>query len=192
MAWLDYYRRYPNFGPLLNACISARQGIEYLLFEELLLGLGTGLTEAEYEKCVQSAKTLDKVVKARIPTYERLLKFTKIVASLDEGLPNLISWNHANLMRAWGTLSKSLHWFGTYALTTDDREWLEKEHSRVLDLVTPIWKNMCKGRHGVMHPDDMHPSTREVWNRFVKSEISEETAAFQLRIVRPTSVLLPR
>ena len=188
MAWLDYYVRFPTFGSLLNACIAARQGIEYLFFEELLLGLGEGLTEAEYEKCVRSADTLNKVVKQRIPQYEKLLEFTQIVSSLDKGLPNLITWNHSSLMKSWGLLSNYLHWFGTYTRTTDDAIWLSDARRRIGDIVSPIWGNMSKGRHGVMHPDDMHSSTFEVWTRFVAGEIDVETAKFQLQVLRPVSV----
>lgn len=189
MAWLDYHGRFPTFGSLLNACIAARQGIEYLFFEELLLGLGEGLTEVEYERCVRSADTLNKVVKQRIPQYEKLLEFTKIASSLDKGLPNLISWNHASLMKSWGSLSKYLHWFGAYARTTDDAIWLSDARQRIGDVVSPIWENMIKGRHGVMHPDGMHSSTLEVWNRFVAGEINAETAKFQLQVLRPIPVL---
>jgi hypothetical protein len=37
MAWLNYFERVPVFSPLLYACIDARHGIEYLLFEELVI-----------------------------------------------------------------------------------------------------------------------------------------------------------
>jgi hypothetical protein len=189
MAWLDYFERSPSFSPLLYACVDGRQGIEYLLFQELVLSTGAKLSEEDYLRCVNEPTRFIKTIQQLSPDYALLKRFTKIVASLDAGVPQLIDWDLGALMRNWGNLSEYLHWVGVRGRTTEDSGWLDKAHKKVSTIVKPIW--ICiwicitSGQSSLLHPDDMHPRAMEVWKRFKQGEIDEHGVKFQLQVLRP-------
>lgn len=185
MAWLDYFSRARTFSSLLYAGAEGRQGIECLLFEELVISTGANLSVSDYRRCVNDRISFIKTIDRLSPNYTLLRRFTRIVASLEPAVPKLIDWNLKALMRDWGTLSQYLHWVGARPLTTDKPKWLEEAHSKMLATVEPIWINITSGRRGVLHPKDMHPTAKEIWERFKTGEVDEKRAKFQLEFLRP-------
>lgn len=187
MAWLDNFTHVGNFSPLLYACADARQGIEYLLFEELVISTGANLSKEEYQRCLSERNRFVKTIARLTPDYDRLKLFTRIVASMEPAAPKLIEWNHKSLMKAWGTVSHYLHWFGARALTSEKNDWLESAHSTICATVEPIWIKITSGRSAILHPKDMHPTARKVWVRFKNGEIDETGVRFQLDFLKPTT-----
>lgn len=185
MAWLDYYTRVRNFSPLLYACADARHGIEYLLFEELVVSTGANLSEAEYRRCVNERNRFVKTIAQLTPDYDRLKQFTRIVVGLEPSAPKLIDWDHQALMKAWGELSHYLHWFGARVLTTEKQGWLDSTFAEIKKTIEPLWINITSGRSGIMHPKDMHPTVKDIWSRFRIGEIEESGARFQLKFLEP-------
>ena len=118
VSWLDYFERIDHFPALLYACIEGRFGIEYLLFEELVIGTGTNLSRQDYEKCLKEPTKLKKAIDRLIPDYEKLQQFTSIVVILEARVPKLIYWEPRELMKSWGKLSEYLHWLGAKSETT--------------------------------------------------------------------------
>lgn len=174
MAWLDCYARVRNFSPLLYACTDARHGIEYLLFEELVISTGAELSEAEYKKCVNERNRFVKTIASLAPDYDRLKTFTKLVVATEQTAPRLINWDHKALLRAWGKTSHYLHWFGAEMLTTQRLDWLDDAYIEIHKTVEPIWKNMISGQSGIMLSKDMSPPTKELWDKFKNGLIGEE------------------
>jgi len=185
MAWLDYFTRGHNFSPLLYACADARHGIEYLLFEELVVSTGANLSVEEYRRCVNERNRFIKTIAKLTPDYDRLKQFTRIIVALEPAAPKLIDWDHKALMKAWGMLSRYLHWFGARVLTTQKRACLDSAYAEIKGTVEPLWINITSGRSGIMHPKDMHPTVKDIWNRFRIGEIDEEGAQFQLKFLEP-------
>ncbi len=185
MAWLDYHKRTNIFSSLLYACIEARQGIEYLLFEELVISTGANLSADDYKKCVSERNRFAKTIKQLSPDYEKLQLFTQILVSLDPTLPKLIYWNHSNLMHAWGEVSTYLHWFGARSLTSEDPKWLSLATAKVEKVLKPIWEKLTSGQSGLMHSTDMSPIVREVWEQFRIGSIDRDAAKFRLIFLKP-------
>jgi hypothetical protein len=185
MAWLNYFERVPVFSPLLYACIDARYGIEYLLFEELVISTGANLSQADYQRCTGERNRFIKTIEQLTPDYLLLKRFTRLVASLEPRAPKLIDWNLKGLMRDWGEMSHFLHWVGARGLTTEDTAWLVAAHEKIVATVKPIWINLTSGRSAMLHPKDMHPIAMGVWEEFKRGEINEATVKFQLTVLRP-------
>jgi hypothetical protein len=185
MAWLDCFTRERNFSPLLYACADSRHGIEYLLFEELVVSTGANLSEEEYRRCVNERNRFVKTIEQLTPDYDCLKRFTKIVARLEPAVPKLIDWDHKALMKAWGLLSRYLHWFGARVLTTQKSDWLDSAYTEIKGVVEPLWINITSGQSGILHPKDMHPTVKVIWERFKIGEIDEEKAKFQLKFLEP-------
>src|ERR1041384_7581865 len=72
VSWLDYFQRINHFPALLYACIEGRFGIEYLLFEELVMGTGAKLSREDYEKCLTQGTKLKKAIDRLVPDYNKL------------------------------------------------------------------------------------------------------------------------
>ncbi len=192
MLWLDYHKRTRTYSSLLYACAEARQGIEYLLFEELVISTGANLSIEDYKKCLKERKSFVKIIKKLSPNYERLQEFTKILVELEPSIPNLIYWNHSLLMRAWGNISDYLHWVGARNLTTENHNWLDSSAIKVEEVVEPLWIKITSGLNGLMHDKDMHPIVQEIWNEFRTKQINAESAKFRLNIYKPLSAYLIR
>jgi hypothetical protein len=97
----------------------------------------------------------------------------------------LIDWNLKALMRDWGEMSHFLHWVGARGLTTEDSAWLLAAHKRIVATVKPLWLNLTSGRSAMLHPKDMHPIAKGVWEEFKRGEIDEATVKFRLTVLRP-------
>ena len=185
VSWLDYFQRIDHFLALLYACIEGRFGIEYLLFEELVMGTGAKLSRQEYEKCVKEGSKLKKTINRLVPDYKKLQQFTSTVAATLPGLPTLIYWEPAELMKSWGTLSEYLHWFGAKNETTEIASWRMAAYGEVRQVLDPIWEKMSSGQSGIMHPDHMNPEARQVWLDFRNGKIDLEGAKLRLDLMKP-------
>lgn len=185
LAWLDYFTRKPTFSTLLYAATEGRQGIEYLLFEELVVSVGANLTEEQYLKCLKDSTSFAKTISKLTPDYLKLRRFTSLVASLEPAIPKLIEWNHKSLMNDWGKLSEFLHWVGARTLTSENTQWLRDSHRKLEAAVKPIWINFTSGTSGILRPENMHPTAKEIWERFRSNEIDESSVLFQLAYMRP-------
>lgn len=189
MAWLNYHERTQLYTSFLYACAEARQGIEYLLFEELVISTGANLTLDEYKKCVNERNRFIKTIKQLSPDYELLQEFSKILVSLDPAYPKLVYWDHSSLMRAWGEISSYLHWSGARSLTAENSSWVGLAFSNVKSIINPIWIKITSGQSGLMHPNDMVPIVHEIWIKFRNREINSDNAKFQLNYLKPLAKL---
>jgi hypothetical protein len=185
VSWLDYFQRIDHFPALLYACIEGRFGIEYLLFEELVIGTGAKLSRQNYERCLKEGTKLKKAIDRLVPDYKKLQQFTSAIISIEPGLPKLIYWEPAELMKSWGMLSKYVHWFGASIETTEIASWRSAAYTEVEQVLNPIWQKMTSGQSGIMHPDNVMPEVREVWLDLKKGKIDLEGATIRLQLMKP-------
>ena len=185
MSWIDHYERFQKFPSLLYACIEARFAIEYLIFEEIIIGTGCRLTQEEYRKCLKEGQ-LEKSLKKIVPDYEKLSEFTLLVAEQEPALPKIITVEPKKLMKSWGKLSQYLHWFGSKDQKAENPEWLIAASGNIRSIVVPLWELLTSGRRGIMHPNDMHPKVREIWLAFKEERINRESAKFQIHYMEAT------
>jgi hypothetical protein len=185
VSWLNYFQRTDHFPALLYACIEGRFGIEYMLFEELVIGTGANLSREDYEKCLKERTKLSKAIEKLIPDYEKLQEFTSACVSLEPRLPKIIRWRPRELMKSWGDLSEYLHWFGARAETTELASWRARTYTEVEKTILPIWEKIVSGRSAFLHPDNMTPEIREVWLSFKNGGTDLEGAKIRIDILKP-------
>lgn len=185
VSWLDYFQRIDHFPALLYACIEGRFGIEYLLFEELVMGTGAKLSRHDYERCLKEGTKLKKAIDRLVPDYKKLQQFTSAITSIQPGLPTVVFWEPSELMKSWGILSKYLHWFGAKNETTEIASWRTAAYDAARQALDPIWKKMCSGQSGFMHPENVMPEVRQVWLDFKNEKIDLESAKIRLDLMKP-------
>lgn len=161
LSWLDVAKRERNVCALQYAAHDARQAMEQLLFEEIVLSVGTQLDRKEYEKCKGNSTKLHKIVRRLNPDYNKLALFTQAIITIYPQSPPLIIWDHRVLLRHWGTVSSYLHWAGEPVETVESTEWINKGIKIVEKAAMHIWENNEKGFTGIMMPQNMQPEIRE-------------------------------
>lgn len=184
-SWLDHCERAPRFTTLCYACIEARLGIEYLLFEELIISTGASLSRDDYERCLKSRVGFAKIIAQLSPHHEKAQQFTRIVAEIEGASQVSVFWSPTELMKSWGKLSRYLHWSGSRLESTEDPEWLLSSFKEVKAIIVPIWTKMASGYGGLLHPSKMAPRVTSIWADFRDGKINEESAKIRLKIARP-------
>jgi len=185
LSWEDVAKRGGNVCALQYAAHDARQSIEQLLFEEIVLCVGTQLDRSEYEKCKGNSTKLHKVIRRLNPDYNKLGKFTQAIISALPHSPSLIIWDHKKLLKHWGKVSNFLHWAGEPAETVESMEWFQKGIEAVEEAGCYIWKKNQAGFTGIIMPQDMQPEIRACWERFRVSEIDLDSVNWTARIALP-------
>lgn len=185
ISWLNYFQRTENFPALLYACIEGRFGIEYLLFEELVIGTGANPSRDDYEKCLKEKTKLSKAIEKLIPDYEKLQQLTSACISLEPRLHPIIYWQPRQLMKSRGELSEHLHWFGARSETTELPSWRARAYKTIEETITPIWEKVASGRSAFLHPANMTPEIREVWLSSKNGETDLRGARIRMDILKP-------
>jgi len=174
LSWIDLARRKDSSVAFQYAAHDARQGIEQLLFEELVLSVGTKLDRTEYDKCLGNSTRLHAIINRLAPEREKLAKFNQAIFSVSSRKFSLVVWDHKLLMKYWGKLSKFLHWAGAIDETIKVRSWVEAGITVIEEACEYIWKNQIQSESGVMMPADMRPEIRNLWERYNEDQIDIE------------------
>jgi hypothetical protein len=115
-----------------------RYGIEYLLFELLVLA-SESLTLDEYRQAVGKPKQMRRMLSSPARNYTKLAEFNRVITSVDLHAPPLRFWNLDELFRYWGVASEFLHFVGAHSLTYSEPDWAPKAIARLDSVLDPIW-----------------------------------------------------
>tara|TARA_A100000171_G_C2134621_1_gene149270 strand:+ start:505 stop:1203 length:699 start_codon:yes stop_codon:yes gene_type:complete len=182
LSWLDYAKRTNNISALEYAALETRLGIEQLIFEQLVVGVGSELEQREYKKCKGNAKLLDQILTRLIPRYEKLVDFT--IALAPKGIP-ISKWDNSRLIRDSGKVSKYLHWSGGLDTTVQSEEWFNSGVDTVLGAAKYVWDTLTTGNTAIMRLEDLQPEIRELWEMYASGQITLESAANRADILEP-------
>lgn len=185
LSWLDVAKRQKNTSAFQYAALEIRFSIENLMFEELVMSVGTKLDKAEYKKCKGNSTKLKKIIRRLNPDYDKLMQFTEAILSVNPKAPPFIVWDHNRLMKLWGKVSNFLHWQGTVEETVDSATWLEAGIKFVEETALHIWSNMQSGYSGIMMPDQMQPEIRDYWEKFRQGKVDLQTVKQVAKITLP-------
>ena len=188
MSWLDYFERNNQFTALLYACIEARYGIEYLMFEEIVISTGANLSQEDYERCLKDPTKLYKALNNISPDYEKLQAFAKIIVIMVPEFPLMIQWNPKELIKSWGIISNYLHWCGSRNNTTELPSWRADAGVEMRRVIEPIWIKITSGQSGLMHPQGMHPEILELWHQYKDGSVDAEGIRIRMQILKPALV----
>jgi len=181
----DYAKRNGSAVALQYAALETRHAIEQLLFEELIMSVGGQLHQKEYKKCKGNSTNFARIIRRLSRNYLQLVSFTKAILSLIPDSPPLIEWDHAALLKHWGTLSSYLHWAGDPRETFNSSAWFVKGLEEIEHVATYLWDKMANGDSGVMLPQNMQPEIRQAWEDFSSGKIALDTVIERARIALP-------
>lgn len=191
-SWLDLAKRTLLSGPLHYAALELRYGIEYLLFELLIL-TRKGISEDQYQKCLGKPNTMLKMLKDERRSYKKLARFTEIAMSLDPNAPKLKYWDLMELFEFWGISSEFLHFVGAHKRTHDSKEWMIKAISRIEEILNLIWDRSTNTYGiGLFDPEHMTQAVKPIWNEYINDKIDDEAVRIRLNLVKPISAVQKR
>jgi len=182
LSWLDLAKRKNSPVAFQYAAHDARQGIEQLLFEELVLSVGTKFDREEYEKCLGNSTKLHVIINRLAPEREKLARFSQAILSVGIIRIPLVVWNHKLLMKYWGKLSKYLHWAGAIDETIKKESWVEAGIVVTKKACLYVWENQTQKETGIILPDGMKPEILHLWESYKNGKIGikEVRTSFQL------------
>ncbi|RJX30913.1 MAG: hypothetical protein C4516_09245 [Oxalobacter sp.] len=182
LSWLDYAKNHKCVSALEYAALETRLAIEQLIFEQLVVGVGTKLDASEYKKCSGDAGKLAAIIKRLIPKYDLLIEFTKAMAPA--GIP-ITKWDNRKLDAFSGKVSNYLHWSGGLDTTVQSAAWFEKGVPVVEEAAQYIWSGLTTGNTGVMSLDRLEPEIFELWVLYASGSISLDDAVLHANILEP-------
>lgn len=185
LSWLDLAKREKSSPAFQYGAHDARQGIEQLLFEELVLSTGANLERSEYQKSLGNSTKLHAIIKRLSPDREKLGIFVKAVMETGNPKFELMVWDHKLLMNYWGVVSNYLHWAGAIDETINKLSWVETGIVQTEEACLYIWKNKTKKETGIMLPSDMHPEIAALWLRFKAGSIGEKEVKIACELLHP-------
>jgi hypothetical protein len=185
MSWLDLAKRTQKPAALHYAAFDLRYGVEYLLFELLVL-TNRGLTEAEYQKCLGDPHSMKKTLRSAQVDYEKLADFSRILLTLEPKAPKLRYWKLDELFKYWGIASELLHFVGAHSRTYASEAWFVKSLARLESVLSPIWETttMTLG-FGLIARHTMEPEVFQAWQEFSAGKLKEEDLKIRMRILQP-------
>lgn len=185
MSWIDLAKRSMMVGPLHYAAFELRYGIEYLLFQ-LLVMTRKELGESEYRKCLGDPKKMKQLLMNEGRPYQKLSRFTELANSLINNRPSLLYWDLSELFKYWGKASKYLHFVGAQIYTYRSEEWVISSIADLESIVEPIWKKTTQTLGVALYdPDRMQPQVKDIWLEYLNDKITDDTVLFRLDLIKP-------
>ena len=170
------------------AALHLRLGVEHLWFQIFRVARGAILSRAEYDKALNNATKLYKLIDSMAPNYRKFAEFDQIISSVDsQPHPPTIVWDIDKLKRIHGECgNRLLHFGGIPDAGYLSSAWTE-DHLRFLsDSTQWMWRNMTtRGNLIVYRPEGLKPQTHAIWEAFRKGEIDEESTRLRLKIIQP-------
>ena len=185
ISWLDYAKREQSPSAIHYAAFELRYGIEYLLFELLVLA-NESLSEVEYKKCIGDPKEMKKLLRTLGPTYSKLSEFSEVLMKIDPKTPEFRFWDINQLFRYWGTASRYLHFFGAQTLTYEDDSWVIKSIAEIERILQKLRKDLTETiGTAIMRPSGMAPEVHQAWVEFSTGALSIEDVRIRMNIALP-------
>ena len=185
LSWLDLAKREKSSPAFQYGAHDAGNGIEQLLFEELVQCTGARLERSEYQRCLGNSTKLYATINRLSPDREKLGKFVQTVMATGNPKFDLVVWDHKLLMKYWGTVSEYLHWAGAIDETIGKWSWVEAGIAKTEEACMYIWKNQTEKETGVMLPASMHPEIVALWERFKAGRIGVDEVKIACELLQP-------
>jgi hypothetical protein len=185
VSWADLAKRTQRPSALHYAAFELRYGIEYLLFQLLVLS-NRSLTEEEYQKCVGDPHTMKKMLQSSEVGYTKRVEFTRILLELDPRAPKLRFWKLEELFKNWGIASELLHFVGAQSRTYEDGQWFVKSLARLESVLNPVWTaSTTTFGFGLLSKNEVEPEVQQAWEEFSAGTLKEEDLKIRMHIIQP-------
>lgn len=184
-SWLDLAKRLKSPSAIQYAALELRYGLEYVLFELLVLR-NHFLSNEEYERCIGSRAEMDKMLKHTGNQYPKLCRFTELVLRAGGSTIPFRYWNLGDVAKNWGIASEYLHFLGSHNRTLQDQTWRDAAIGRLSDVIETIWRGITETvGTPLLNSNKMEPEVRQAWELFQSGSLTEEDLSARIRVLAP-------
>jgi hypothetical protein len=179
-------RQTTNPSLLVFSCLEARNAIEQLWFELLMVIFGGSMERDLFDKCRKRRDGFLAAIHEAEPQYRLLAQFTALCIKLDvKATFKGIIWDLKRLKKLWQSLSGYCHAQASPIETLDDLNWFSEGQSLIEETFDYFRSQMTDGATTLLSADRMIPEARMIWEDFSTLRINEEQALIRLRIIQP-------
>lgn len=184
--WLEFDGGRELDSVLVYAAVELRAAIERYVFE-LLYIIKEGKFSAEEEKRCRKIKGIFALMKEADPFYRKTIEFTKLVASITPGLPEVTIVDTGYLNRKWEGLSEYCHMQFRPAETfgSQGRKFQKQGFRLIRDVLQKFHEWKSESNCAVLARSSLPEEVRGVYDKFVCEEIDSEQAKRMLVLMEP-------
>jgi hypothetical protein len=171
---------------LVFSCLEARNAIEQLWFELLMVIYGGSMERDIFNKCRKRRDGFLAAIHEAEPQYRLLAQFTALCIKLDaKATFKVIIWDLKRLKKLWQSLSSYCHAQASPIETLDDHNWFSEGLYLIEETFDYFRSQMSEGATTLLSPDRMISEARMIWEDFSAHRINEEQVLIRLKIVQP-------
>ncbi|MDD5285423.1 MAG: hypothetical protein PHD54_06160 [Desulfuromonadaceae bacterium] len=179
-------RQTSNPSLLVFSCLEARNAVEQLWFELLMVIYGGSMERDLFNKCKKRRDGFLAAIHEAEPQYRLLAQFTALCIKLDaKATFKVIVWDLKRLKKLWQSLSGYCHAQASPTETLHDLNWFSEGLSLIDETFQYFKSQMTEGATSLLSPDRMIPEARMIWEDFSAHRINEEQVLIRLKIVQP-------
>ena len=171
---------------LVYAAVELRAAIERYVFELLYL-LKEESFSADEEKRCRSISGIFALMKETDPFYRKTVEFTKLVAAITPGLPEVTVVDTAYLNRKWGDLSEYCHMqfhpertFGSLG-----KEFQKQGFALIREVLQKFHEWRVESNCAILARSSLPEEVRVVYDKFTRSEIDAAQTERMLVLMEP-------
>jgi len=174
-----------NSSILVFGCLEARNAIEQLWFEILMLIHSGSMSRELFDQCRRRRDGFLAAIGEAEPRYRQLSRFTALCMQLDSKSPcEGIAWDLGRLKKLWHAHSGYCHAQAHPTATLSDPKWFSDGLSLIEESYDYFREKMSAGASALLKPESMTPEASIVWEDFVAERITEEQTLIRLQIVQ--------
>ncbi len=178
-------RQTANPSLLVFSCLEARNAIEQLWFELLMVIYGGSMERDLLNKCKKRRNGFLAAIHEAGPQYRLLAQFTALCIKLDaKATFKVIVCDLKRLKKPWQSLSGYCHAQASPTETIYDFNWFSEWLSLIDETFQYFKSQMTECATSLLSPDRMIPEVRMNWEDFSAHRINEEQVLIRLKIVQ--------
>ena len=184
--WLEFDGGRELDSVLVYAAVELRAAIERYVFELLYLLKEGKLSEDEEKRC-RSITGIFALMKETDPFYRKTIEFTKLVASITPGLPEIAIVDTAYLNRKWQDLSEYCHmqFRPEETFGSQSRKFQKQGFALILEVLQKFHEWKVESNCAVLARSSLPEEVKTVYDKFVREGINTDQAKRMLILAEP-------
>jgi len=171
---------------LVYAAVELRAAIERTLFEILYLLKEQQVSDEEVTQC-RSIQGMIALMQETDRAYRKTIEFTRLVASVTPGFPEVSAIDTAYLLRRWRDLSQYCHlqFKPEDTFHSPARRFQEEGFGLVTEVLGRFLEWHLGGEIGLLALSSLRDETRQIYDKFVAGQINAAQARRMLELAEP-------
>jgi hypothetical protein len=186
MKWLEWDDGRHLDSTLVYASLDLRTAIERYILELLVLLKGGSVSKTEEKRC-RSIDGVFALMRETDTHYRKTAQFTEIVARISPGMPEVRVVDTGYLHSKWKLLSEYCHkqLWPQESFASPQREFQEAGFRLIDEVLGRFHEWRWESVAGIIDVGSLSGETKEIYEKFVKGELTADQVERMLRLMQP-------